>query len=72
MIKQIARKSEAEKAGLRAFDVILKVGNDGIATTADWDRSLRANQNKPVGVTILRDRKQQSVNLQVDSKRRRN
>jgi len=69
MIKQIARKSEAETAGLRAYDVILKVGGDGIATTADWDRALRANQNKPVQVTILRDRRQQAVSLQVDSKR---
>jgi serine protease Do len=70
MIKQIARKSEAEKAGLKSFDVILKVGGDGIATTADWDRALRANQDKPVPVTILRDRRQQTVTLQVDSKRR--
>jgi len=69
MIKQIARKSEAEAAGLKAFDVILKVGVDGIATTADWDRALRANQGKPVPVTILRDRRQQTVTLQVDSKR---
>jgi C-terminal processing protease CtpA/Prc len=69
MIKQIARKSEAEAAGLKAFDVILKVGADGIATTADWDRALRANQGKPVPVTILRDRRQQTVTMQVDSKR---
>lgn len=71
MIKQVTRKSEAEAAGLRAFDVILKVGNENIATSADWDRALRANQNKPVAVTILRDRKQQIVTLQVDSKRHR-
>lgn len=71
MIKQIARKSEAEKAGLKAYDVILKVGSDGIATTSDWDRALRVNQNKPVQVTILRDRRQQNVILQVDSKRHR-
>jgi S1-C subfamily serine protease len=69
MIKQVARKSEAEAAGLKAFDVILKVGTDGIATTADWDRALRANQGKPVQVTILRDRRQQTVTLQVDTKR---
>jgi S1-C subfamily serine protease len=50
--------------------VILKVGSDGIATTADWDRALRANQGKPVQVTILRDRRQQTVTLQVDTKRR--
>ena len=69
MIKQIARKSEAETAGLKAFDVILKVGNDPVATSADWDRALRTNLNKPVQVTILRDRRQQTVTLQVDSKR---
>jgi predicted metalloprotease with PDZ domain len=70
MIKQVARKSEAAAAGLKAFDVILKVGADGISTTADWDRALRANQGKPVQLTILRDRKQQTVTLQVDTKRR--
>ena len=68
MVKGVARKSEAAKAGIQARDVILKVGNDAISTTADWDRALRANQGKPVQVTILRDRKQQIINLQVDSK----
>jgi len=69
MIKQVARKSEAATAGLKAFDVILKVGPEPITTLADWDRSLRSNQGKPVQVTILRDRKQQTLTLQVDSKR---
>ncbi len=68
MVKQVARKSEAEKSGLRAFDVILKVGSDFIATSADWNRSLVANRGKPVQVTILRDKKQQTLTLQVDSK----
>jgi|ERR1035441_1285667 serine protease Do len=70
MVKQVARKSEAALAGLKAFDVIVKVGTDSITTTADWDRALRANQGKQVQVTIQRDRRQQTVNLQVDSKHR--
>jgi serine protease Do len=70
MVKQVARKSEAAAAGLKAFDVILKVGADFIATSADWDRALRSNVGKPVQVTILRDRKQQTITLQVDSKHR--
>ena len=69
MIKQVASKSQAASAGLKAFDVILKVGPEPISTLADWDRSLRSNQGKPVQVTILRDRKQQTLTLQVDSKR---
>ncbi len=70
MVKQVAKKSEAASAGLKAFDVILKVGPDAITTLSDWDRSLRANQGKPVQVTILRDKKQQTLTLQVDSKRK--
>ena len=68
MVKQVARKSEAAAAGLKAFDVILKVGPDSITNLADWDRALRSNQGKPVQVTILRDKKQQTLTLQVDSK----
>ena len=68
MVKQVVRKSEASAAGFKAFDVILKVGTESIATMSDWDRSLRANIGKQVQVTILRDKKQQTMNLQVDSK----
>jgi len=71
MVKQVARKSEADAAGLKAFDIILKVGTDPITTAADWDRTLRTNQNKTVTVTVMRDRKQQTLVLQVDSRRRR-
>ncbi len=70
MVKQIRKKSEAAAAGFKAFDVILKVGADSIQTSADWDRALRSNQGKPVQVTILRDKKQQTITLQVDSKPR--
>jgi hypothetical protein len=70
MVKQVAHKSEAATAGLKAFDVILKVGTDAVTTLSDWDRALRSNQGKPVQVTILRDRKQQTLTLQVDSKRK--
>jgi len=70
MVKQVGKKTEAAVAGLKAFDVILKVGADSIATSADWDRALRSNVGKPVQVTILRDKKQQTLTLQVDSKHR--
>jgi serine protease Do len=69
IVKQVTRRSEAATAGFRAFDVILKVGMDAITTSADWERALRSNQGKPVQVTILRDKKQQTLTLQVDSKR---
>ena len=70
MVKQVAHKSAAEAAGLRAFDVILKVGDESIATSADWDRALRASQGQPVPVVILRDKKQQTLTMQVMKKHR--
>jgi C-terminal processing protease CtpA/Prc len=69
MVRQVAHKSEADAAGLKAFDVILKVGPEAITTLAEWEHALHSNQGKPVQVTVLRDRKQQTLTLQVDSKR---
>jgi len=69
MVKQVAHKSAAEASGLKAFDIILKVGPEPISTLANWDRALRANQGKTVPVTILRDKKQQTIPFIVDSRR---
>jgi serine protease Do len=70
MVKQVARKSEAAVAGIKAFDVILKVGADNVSTVSDWDRAMRANQGKTVALTVLRDKKQVTLTLQVDSKKK--
>jgi serine protease Do len=70
MVKQVAHKSEAAAAGMKAFDVILKVGPESIATVSDWDRSMRANQGKAVQITILREKRLQTLTLQVDSKKK--
>jgi serine protease Do len=67
-VKQVARHSEAEAAGLKESDVILRVGAETVNTPADWDRTLKANQNKLVQLAILRDRRQQTLTLQVDNK----
>jgi hypothetical protein len=34
----------------------------------DWERALHAHRGRQVQVTVLRDRKQQTITLQVDSK----
>jgi S1-C subfamily serine protease len=70
-VKQVARHSEAEASGLKESDVILRVGTESVSTPADWDRSLKANQNKQVQLAILRDRRQQTLTLQVDNKHRK-
>ena len=71
LVKQVARRSEAENCGLKEYDIILRVGIEAIKTSADWDRALRANQDRQVQLVILRDRRQQALTLQVDNKRHR-
>lgn len=70
LIKNVARKTAADAAGLRAHDVILAVGGENVATTSDWERLVRTNEGKPVQVEIFRDRTKQLVLLQVSSKGR--
>lgn len=70
MVKQVGRKSEAAAAGIKAFDIILKVGVDNVSTVSDWDRAMRANQGKSIAVTVLRYNKQVTLTLQVDSKKK--
>jgi S1-C subfamily serine protease len=69
MVKEVTRRSEAEAAGLKAFDVILKAGTNSMKTLTEWERVLRANQGKPLPLQVLRDKKQVTLTLQVDSKR---
>ena len=69
MIKSVARKSSADKAGLKLHDVVLQVGGEAVVTSSDWERLLRTAEGKPVQVEILRDRQKQLVLLQVDGKR---
>lgn len=69
MIKNVARRSAADAAGLKPHDVVLEVGGEAVVTSSDWERLIRTSEGKPVQVEILRDRIKQLVLLQVDGKR---
>lgn len=68
-VRTVVSKSEAEYAGLKPHDVILKVGSDAMTTIADWERTLNANDGKNIQITIQREKRQVTVTLQVDSKK---
>lgn len=70
IVKSVAHRSAADRAGLKVRDVILQVNSERVATTSDWERLLRASSGKAVPVSILRDRNRQTVWLQMNEKRR--
>ena len=55
--------------GLKAGDVITKVNGEAVPTLNTWVKTIHANRGKQVQVTIVRNRKEQILNLQAgDSK----
>lgn len=65
LVRYVAENSAAEKAGLKAGDVLTKVGDTAVTTPREVSLALRAEQNtgKQVRVRLMRDRKEISINV---------
>jgi hypothetical protein len=65
LIRSVDKGSPGETAGLRAGDVIVRVGNQKVASTSDWNRLLREQKPGPVPLGIMREKRQQTLSLTV-------
>jgi hypothetical protein len=65
LVRSVEKGSPAETAGLRAGDVIVRVGSERVEGTSDWNRVLRAQKPGPVQIGIVREKRQQTVSLTV-------
>ncbi len=70
LIRSVDKGSPGEAAGLRAGDVIVRVGNQRVASTSDWNRLLREQKPGPVQLGIMRDKRQQALSLTVPERSR--
>ena len=68
LVKHVAEDSPASRAGLKAGDVITKANGQKMATLSEWMKMLHANRGKPVQVTLVRNRKEQTVTLEANTK----
>ncbi len=62
LVRSVSNGSAAEKAGLKAGDVLLSVGNHPIKTTDDFHRSIRPG-NAQIQIAVMRDHKQLAVSV---------
>lgn len=67
LVKHVAEDSPASRAGLKAGDVITKANGQKMATLSEWMKMLHANRGKAVQVTLIRNRKEQTVTLEANS-----
>jgi serine protease Do len=65
LIRSVEKGCPGEAAGLRAGDVIVRVGNQKVASTSDWNRLLREQKPGPVQLGIMREKRQQTLSLTV-------
>ena len=63
LIGNVFPDSPGAAAGLKAADVIQKVNGQTIVSLSDWERAIRLNHGKQVQVTVIRDKKEQTVSM---------
>jgi serine protease Do len=69
LVRSVIKGSAAEKAGLKAGDVIVKIGNQKVTSSREISNALRSlSSTKAFPVTIVRDRKEMTVSATIEEK----
>lgn len=63
LVRSVEKGSRADKAGLRAGDVIVRVGDQFVHDTSDFTHALRSRNAGSVNVIVIRDKKEQTLTL---------
>src|SRR5262249_18057434 len=68
LVRSVIRGSAAEKAGIKAGDVITKVGDRKVASPGEITSALRASSSGNVPVTLIRNQKEMTVTVAIESR----
>ncbi|HSY91528.1 MAG TPA: PDZ domain-containing protein [Candidatus Binatus sp.] len=63
LVRSVEKGSTAEKAGLRAGDVIVKVNDQAVHDTSDFTHAVRSRNGGSVSIGVMREKKEQNINL---------
>jgi serine protease Do len=67
LVRSVVRGSAAEKAGLRAGDVIVKVDDTKVTSPREVSATMRTNRSKKtVPVVVVREKRESTLQLSVD------
>jgi serine protease Do len=68
LVRSVKKGSAADKAGIKAGDVITKVDDSKVATSAEITRALRGLKSKKTfGVTVVRNKKEMPLTVTMES-----
>jgi serine protease Do len=63
LVRSVEKGSRADKAGLRAGDVIVRVGDQAVHDTSDFTHALHSRNAGSVNVDVIRDKKAQTLTI---------
>jgi serine protease Do len=68
LVRSVTKGSAAEKAGIKAGDVLTKVDDSKVTSSAEITRALRGLKSKKTfGVTVVRNRKETPLTVTMES-----
>lgn len=69
LVRSVDKASRGEKAGFRAGDVIIKVNDQVVHDTSDFNHALRTASGNSAVVTVVRDKREQNLTLTLPEKK---
>ncbi len=69
LVRSVEKGSRAEKAGLRAGDVIVRVNSEKVSDVGDFSHALRNHKGETASISIVRDKREQTLTLTVPERK---
>src|SRR4029078_6332885 len=69
LVRTVMRGSAAEKAGVKAGDVILRVDEAKVTTPAEISARLRAAHGRPIPLALMREHREMSMTVEAPEAR---
>jgi serine protease Do len=70
LVRSVAGNSPAELAGMKAGDVVVRINSIPVTSGTDWTKTVHDNKGRPVPVVVIRDKREQTLTLTPDGKKR--
>jgi S1-C subfamily serine protease len=69
-VRGVAANSPAALAGMHTGDLVVRANAQRVSTAADWAKAVKNSHGHPLTVVVLRDKKEQTLTLTPDAKKR--
>jgi serine protease Do len=66
LVRSVAKDSAAEKAGMKAGDVVVRVDENHVATPSDMSMRLRSHHGGTAAIVVMRDHREMTLNVKLD------